>query len=1735
MTKFSKLIWLTVLLMLIAACAVSCKDDEPAGGREPSAPVDENVIYSPYVKTVLVLGDGVDESDVKSICSTYYKVTGRELEIKGDPSSDSHRIIVGRVDTPLSERAERYLTRSADSEVGYVIYSDTRSVAISFDEAVFGENVAFGEAVECFVSRYMNGSVLKLDAGAVFYDAFDPIEKQKERDNERTDKRWDLKLSQIAAKIDGGTDDAAAIVTQLKNLREVFNKDYSIIKWLANLYDPECGGFYYSNSARNNKGYLPDLESTSQALGLVEAILTGYGGTVVDYFGGELAESFVTFVNNMQDPNGYFYHPQWTRELVDKNIEKRSRDVLNALSILEFFGASPIYDTPNGVKGDGGVSAVSALTLPMRRISVKAVSVILSDASDEIYIPPHMRNEDSFRDYLAGLDIGSNAKEVCETLYSELPLYKAVDELLSERGEKYRLCDLLVSHLERAQNSYTGLWSRSNTPTYDDIGVLYSVIKLYDGLGRSMPRYGILINTIYKSVKFNTEVEKITDISGTWTSFAALVNNIMSYGNDATRQDASGYLRSIYNHFDILLKAAGEKLMLFIKADGSFSGTPESSVSELLGMPMAVPGMDEGDMNATLLAVKNTWLAVFGVLDIGSVPIFNTADRMMLQKTLLDMGVIIKNEIKKTPAIDFEADQIGSDAGVRHTSGSSYSKAEVVEGPSDKGHVLRLYSAEESGLDQFFFDVTAQLKSAGCYAYELDMCVLPDTSEGSFVNMYIFQDTYMIALNREGDKIRFLEESSRSSAYSYTQDLGIRADVGEWFNLRVEYYPGTAKTVRIKIYFNGECVAVTDNFFNSDKYEGLGEPSAIYNSFAIYGMGKKTTDVLVDNIVTEKTYKTYTPETSSSLNRNVDTPDKPQKIHDFEGATAGTVPADFTVSGDKTAVAVKTDSDGNKLLSFGAKGGELILPLDQRGTGINSALIEFDINVSSESAAGAKYQISFNEYLYNERCFGAMQLIVAEEGGNKYLRIAEAISGKTGTVYSNVKMSLGVNYRLSLRIFFEECAMVVSVDDEIVGVNANILNGAKRYYMGECTIESLTPDVSSTILLDNLVSERVRSSFDDTTAPDIPRESYTFDSADGMELSGVSPEGGVLSFGDVYSGKAYVKIPVNVRVNAPNMALFGFDVTRIADMYGSLTLTLSDRKGNITAAFDLVSTHDGTRIYERTLNGRYPASIYTAEGDSFSISFEYSKENESFNILIDGEYTAASSLQYSSSSYEFEYFTIGTTGSAGFIIDNLYAEEINGIFKAHTVVLPNLDNTESVITYETSSFASMPSRLEMHSSTAATYFRIREGNIRGAVTKVLEFNSGIGTNNDHAIFSRTETASGMNSVFFETDIMLKSTGDVLSLTMEFRNKTTLGYNFRMEVSAPGDNVKIFGAGGRDFSASLGVKDGEWFRLRLEYRDIPHDFDYDGMADVLFRAYVNGTLVGEGHTPMYPDDIPAGATVNQMRLTVSPRIAGKMYFDNTSLGQCNMTYEPPMEPDTHTITYEPGIITDKTKPTLGSGSAVKISEMRDASGQIGKVLQINSAKDALDTLSVSPTLTLDRANAVTFETDIRIDPASDSALLYLEPLTAGGARPFRLILKAVKGGDVTISSSDIAEKVIGRCGEWMHIKVEYMNPRVDYNGDRVDDILYKVYIGGSDEPSAIGYKPYKSGAYHAPLSLTKYNLTVVSGASADIFLDNTRFWQTELTPDKAPEFSGDYTGGAMGETDDNIVDNSGWTN
>ena len=141
------------------------------------------------------------------------------------------------------------------------------------------------------------------------------------------------------------------LVAAMKDLYAVYTPD--VIDWFVSLYDVKEGMYYYSASARDNeereyKGetYLlrPDIESTCQALGFMET------SGMADDFDRDLSKALPKWMQDdiankiysLQDPDGYFYNPQWGKKVT---LGRRARDLMWSNSILRRFHREKKYES----------------------------------------------------------------------------------------------------------------------------------------------------------------------------------------------------------------------------------------------------------------------------------------------------------------------------------------------------------------------------------------------------------------------------------------------------------------------------------------------------------------------------------------------------------------------------------------------------------------------------------------------------------------------------------------------------------------------------------------------------------------------------------------------------------------------------------------------------------------------------------------------------------------------------------------------------------------------------------------------------------------------------------------------------------------------------------------------------------------------------------------------------------------------------------------------------------------------------------------------------------------------------------------------------------------------------------------------------------------------------------------------------------------------------------------------
>ena len=343
-----------------------------------------------------------------------------------------------------------------------------------------------------------------------------------------------------------------------------------LVKWIANLWDPVSGGFYYANSSRDNEGFFADVESTAQAMGHIKTL-----GIVKDYseLPLEMREKMISFLQGLQDPDdGYFYHPQWGKDI---NTSRRGRDLNNAIAVLSWLGAKPLYPT----------------ALDRLRESLN------NKDADNTTIPEHLRSEAAFRKYLEELNLPADS-------YSKGHIIGAQGAEIKAAG----LADVCAEYLNSTQLE-NGMWEKDYT--YHAASGLLKISGAYLGIGKEFPNLDKALLAAIKIAMSGETAHCLVQIYNPICTVQNLFDNVARTGKHELLAEAKEILKK---NARSLLKVTKEKLGIFRKEDGSFSynynrSTPRSQMVEVS------LGLDEGDMNAMALADSSRvrCMAILGI------------------------------------------------------------------------------------------------------------------------------------------------------------------------------------------------------------------------------------------------------------------------------------------------------------------------------------------------------------------------------------------------------------------------------------------------------------------------------------------------------------------------------------------------------------------------------------------------------------------------------------------------------------------------------------------------------------------------------------------------------------------------------------------------------------------------------------------------------------------------------------------------------------------------------------------------------------------------------------------------------------------------------------------------------------------------------------------------------------------------------------------------------------------
>ncbi|MBP3583557.1 MAG: hypothetical protein J6K44_05885, partial [Clostridia bacterium] len=654
MKKLLTLLLLTLtLIFALASCQIGDDSGDGSGDGSgsgdsggtggsgtPDAPTAD-VIWSPTTNTVIVSDE--PGSKIKPLQSHLSALTGKTPTLEGPNSQKSYNeIIVGEADRELSEVAYRRLSRYADTNVlsdrlesAFLICADGGSLAIAYSDLY-----ARDKAIE-YITENLNSSTLAR-AGTLYRETFNTLDFVNEKNEEQREAGF--------AAIEPSLGEDA--VDALRGLYSLYTSD--LYMWLVNLYDPEIGGFYYSESARNNEGYLPDLESTGQALGtldrsgLSDAFDKDLQKTNWGEFLPEATKSqILAFTLSIRADDGYYYHPQWGTTI---SSSRKGRDAGWGNDILRALGYGYILEddyVPDGGTEDGGNIIVSlrgrASSGVVAAISRVKSSTVVATASS---FDDALKSEKAFIAWLDEGDLSSNSYSMGNTINASI-----------SRINKAGLRPVLQKYLREHQYP-NGLWEPE--VTYQSINGLMKISASCFSRG-SFPNADKAIESVIQIMQLpaSEDIAAITFVYNQWVAILEIIDS-------CTPEMRNSVNEMLLENAPELFSAAISKLRVFRKGDGGFSMNRETSSPTSQGVPAAVPGSMESDVNATSIGISTLFSYMFelykpllkssGTEQLNFPKLYYEHDGYYFLDRLEELGTIVKADAfyEDPPVITFD-------------------------------------------------------------------------------------------------------------------------------------------------------------------------------------------------------------------------------------------------------------------------------------------------------------------------------------------------------------------------------------------------------------------------------------------------------------------------------------------------------------------------------------------------------------------------------------------------------------------------------------------------------------------------------------------------------------------------------------------------------------------------------------------------------------------------------------------------------------------------------------------------------------------------------------------------------------------------------------------------------------------------------------------------------------------------------------------------------------------------
>ena len=406
--------------------------------------------------------------------------------------------------------------------------------------------------------------------------------------------KFSEKWQALEAEVNRRGGDGEAIVAAMKDHYKIYSE--SIYLWLAGLYDKNIGGFYYSNSGRDNEPFRPDIESTNQATNFMLS-----SGLIdkPDDLPLAMREQMTKFCQSLiSQTDGYIYHPQW--DYNDPNWKQKDsrmgRDLAWAVDMARKFKFKYPYPTAN------------------ERLKASLEKSAKND--DKSNLAPHLRSAEALWEYL-------------ETYNWETDAYFSGNNVAAQAGQIIAagLKDVAIDFLNKKQNPETGLWGVQGG--YVGINALLKISAFYRETKAVMPNSDKAMQAAIDCITSDEECGTICYQYNAWFSVSNILEILRNIGTPEAKAEAEKALKVLYKGAPEAIRATTEKVKAFAKPDGAFSYLQKTSTGFSQKAPVSIHMTVESDVNASVIASTGTTRHMYQALELLDffVPFFDKEDR----------------------------------------------------------------------------------------------------------------------------------------------------------------------------------------------------------------------------------------------------------------------------------------------------------------------------------------------------------------------------------------------------------------------------------------------------------------------------------------------------------------------------------------------------------------------------------------------------------------------------------------------------------------------------------------------------------------------------------------------------------------------------------------------------------------------------------------------------------------------------------------------------------------------------------------------------------------------------------------------------------------------------------------------------------------------------------------------------------------------------------------------------